>query len=120
MRILSTVLVVVLLAGCGISEPETQAVERVPVEEYPGPWRTSGPVFDQIAMALGRNSVSGCGEFHYRYSRGNPDSGEALVYCTRDGRTWTHYLVFYKINRVMRVAPEDGVPNPTPILSPDP
>ena len=107
-----------LLAACG-NQPSSSAASSAPTEAYPGPWRTDGPALDQIAVALGRNSVSGCGEFHYRFSQGNPDSGEALVYCTRDGREWAYYLVFYNINEVMRIKAEPGVPNPEPILSPD-
>jgi len=92
---------------------------KVSNEAYPGPWRTDGPAFDRIALTLGRNSVGGCGEFHYRLAKGKPDPGEALVYCTRDGRNWDHYLVFYKINNVMRVRAEPGVPLPTTLISED-
>lgn len=92
---------------------------KAPDEAYPGPWRTDGPAFDKIALTLGRNSIGGCGEFHYRLAKGKPDPGEALVYCTRDGRNWDHYLVFYKINNVMRVKAEPGVPIPKSLISPD-
>lgn len=86
-------------------------------EAYPAPWLTDGPAFDEIAVTLGRSSIGGCGEFHYRLAKGEPDAGEALVYCTSDGRNWTHYLVFYNINKVMRIAAEPGVPYPTPLIS---
>lgn len=92
---------------------------KAPDEAYPGPWRTDGPAFDKIAMTLGGNSIGGCGEFHYRLAKGKSDPGEALVYCTRDGRNWDHYLVFYKINNVMRVKAEPGVPVPKTLISAD-
>lgn len=88
-------------------------------EAYPGPWRTGGPVFEKIALTLGRNAIGGCGEFHYRLAKGKQDPGEALVYCTRDGRNWDHYLVFYKIDNVMRVKAEPGVPLPNTLISED-
>lgn len=94
-------------------------VVSAPDAAYPGPWRTDGPAFDKIAVTLGRNSIGGCGEFHYRLAKGKPDPGEALVYCTKDGRNWDHYLVFYKINNVMRVKAEPGVPLPKSLVSPD-
>lgn len=92
---------------------------KAPDGAYPGPWRTDGPAFDKIALTLGRNSIGGCGEFHYRLAKGKPDPGEALVYCTRDGRNWDHYLVFYKINNVMRIKAEPGVPLPKSLVSAD-
>lgn len=73
---------------------------------YPGEWRSSGPASDKIAITLGQNSTSGCGEFYYKLANGEQDPGEALVYCTRDGSNWDSYLVFYKIGNVMRVAKE--------------
>lgn len=123
-RLLAALFAATLLSGCmaappapEVQEPATQ--DSTPEDEaYPGPWRTDGPAFDQIAVTLGRNSIGGCGEFHYRLAKGKADPGEALVYCTWDGRTWDHYLVFYKINNVMRVKSEPGVPYPTTLISP--
>ena len=88
-------------------------------EDYPGPWRTDDPIFDRIAVTLGRNGIGGCGEFHFRLAKGRPDPGEALVYCTGDGRNWTHYLVFYKTEKVMRIKAEPGVPYPKTLVSLD-
>lgn len=109
--------------GAGSPSTAARAIAPSPVktpdEAYPGPWRTDGPAFDKIAMTLGENSIGGCGEFHYRLAKGKPDPGEALVYCTRDGRNWDHYLVFYKINNVMRVKAEPGVPLPKTLISAD-
>jgi hypothetical protein len=73
---------------------------------YPGEWRSGGSAFDEIAIALGQNHTLGCGEFYYKLANGEKDPGEALVYCTRDGRNWDSYLVFYKIGNVMRVDKE--------------
>ena len=106
--------ILVVLLGFVASSPA-----KSPDEAYPGPWRTDGAAFDKIALTLGRNSIGGCGEFHYRLAKGKPDPGEALVYCTRDGRNWNHYLVFYKINNVMRVKAEPGVPLPKALISAD-
>ena len=93
---------VVLLSGC------TKGVS------YPGEWRLHGPAFDQIATTLAQNRIRGCGEFYYKLANGEKDPGEALVYCTRNGRDWDSYLVFYKIGNVMSVAKE---PDWTPPVS---
>lgn len=121
MRILATTALLASLVGCGDFSPAEPVAEPAPEEAYPGPWLAdaNSPAFGQIALALGRNSITGCGEFHYRFANGDLDSGEALVYCTRDGKNWTHYLVFYKINEVMRIKAEPGVPLPITALSPD-
>ena len=64
---------------------------------YPLPWRSD---FDlPIARSLGKNGVTGCGEFQYRES--SQHSREYLVYCTRDGSTWTAYLVWSSTEKII-------------------
>jgi hypothetical protein len=58
-----------------------------------------------ITQALVANNVRGCGEYKYRESR--TDEGEYLVYCTQDGKTWTAYLVWASIKKIMGPYPPD-------------
>ena len=78
---------------------------------YPGEWRSSGPAFDKIAVALGKEHIQGCGEFYYKLADGDEDSGEALVYCTTDGENWEAYLVFYLTGSVMHVHQDETPPH---------
>jgi hypothetical protein len=85
------------------------ASPRPPVtEDYLGTWQSNPP--NDIIQTLISNDVRGCGEFHYKPSAQN--SGEYLVYCTRDGRTWTAYLVWPDVDRI------SGPARPDPSISP--
>lgn len=109
---ISALILVCFCVACGSDEVESQSMPERKLG-YPGPWiGAEGKNFGSIARALGRNSVGGCGEFYYREAYGESDSGEALVYCTRDGVSWTHHLVFYRTDRVLEVAREPGIPLP--------
>jgi hypothetical protein len=77
-------------------------------DDYPGAWQSDAP--GNIIRALAVNDVRGCGEFHHKASVRN--SGEYLVYCTRDGRTWTSYLVWPNVDRI------SGPARPDPKISP--
>lgn len=77
---------------------------------YPGPWRNSGPAFDEIALTLGREHVLGCGEFYFKLANGERDPGLARVYCTVDGASWDAYLVNYKAGEVLNVQAEGEPP----------
>lgn len=81
-----------------------------PPTTYPGPWQDDGPVFMEIAKAFAQKRLTGCGEFYYKLAGGSTDPGEALVYCTADGKTWKAYLVFYRTGKVMPTAVEDAPP----------
>lgn len=48
--------------------------------------------FRQIAIALGRSGVGGCGEFYYKET--SHGSGEYIVACTRDSEVWTYFKVW--------------------------
>ena len=93
-------LIVAALAGCGGTDE--------PI--YSGAWRTGGPEFMGIAKTLAAAGITGCGEFHYKMAGGRTDSGDALVYCTADGKKWDAYMVFYKIDRVHRTTADDPPP----------
>lgn len=86
--------VVVLIVASGVSG----VASAVPLaERYPAPWRDDSHL--EISKSLAWNKVRGCGEFKYRASR--QDKDEYLVYCTADGSTWTAYLVWSAIHKVM-------------------
>ncbi len=73
-------------------------------EFYPPPWHSEFNL--GITRALIKNKVRGCGEYHYR-SRYDWDQ-EYLVYCSRDGKSWTAYLVWPLIGAVGRPTRRDG------------
>lgn len=85
------------LAGCAPSD--------IPLNvRYPGPWREDFNL--NISKALGAKSVSGCGQYKFRES--SRDSGEYLVYCTRDGASWVSYVVWTKTGAVLGPNSPDG------------
>lgn len=47
--------------------------------------------FAAVATVLARASIAGCGEFYTKVS--STDHEDHLVYCTRDGETWSAYRV---------------------------
>lgn len=49
-----------------------------------------------ITKVLAANRVAGCGQYRHR----SLDGGRFAVQCTRDGTTWTEYLVDTSTNRV--------------------
>lgn len=66
----------------------TPEVERL----YPGPWRDSANA--AITAAFGKANVKGCEKFRYRQRAGG-GSGEFLVHCTTDGKSWVaQYFVW--------------------------
>lgn len=77
-------------------------------QRYPGAWSDAPNV--GIARALGKNSVNGCGEYYYRAAAGS--TSEFLVYCTRNGTTWTSYLVWPLIEKIMGPYPADKTLRP--------
>lgn len=94
-----TAILAALAAGCAPAAPS-----------YPAPWRDTGPVFWEIAKTFGAKGITGCGEFYYRTANGAEDPGEALVYCTADGKTWDAYLVFYRTGSVLKTAKDEAPP----------
>lgn len=77
-------------------------------QDYLGKWRSDAN--SDIIRTLMSHSVRGCGEFYYKPSTWN--NGEYLVYCTRDGETWSAYLVWPNIDRI------NGPSMPEPSISP--
>lgn len=96
------VLVHLSLVGLLILVPSTSQAQPL-AERYESAWRTD--FHTGITQALIANNVRGCGEYKYRESR--KDRGEYLVYCTRDGKMWTAYLVWASIKKVMGPYPPD-------------
>jgi hypothetical protein len=77
--------------------------------KYPGAW--SDAQNQSIMRTLIANSVSGCGEYWYKAAAGS--DSEYLVYCTRDGKNWTTYLVWPKIGNIIgpnKISPEIAPP----------
>ena len=106
-------LIVLLQASCGNQDYSTATPALQQDILYPEPWLSDGEEFGSIASALMQNSIQDCGEFYYRLANGEASSGEALVYCTRDGQNWTHYLVFYRVGNIVPTGAVPGVPMPT-------
>lgn len=112
------VLAVAYLTGSWLFQGDSTPISRTAAEstrgsgeladDYPGAWQSDAP--GNIIRALAVNNVRGCGEFHHKASVRN--SGEYLVYCTRDGQTWTSYLVWPNVDRI------SGPARPDPKISP--
>lgn len=64
----------------------------------------------EIAKTFGAAGTLGCGEFYFRTADGKADPGEALVYCTSEGKSWRAYLVFYRTGKVMPTTKEEAPP----------
>lgn len=76
---------------------------------YPGPWRTETNI--DVVKTLVKNKVQGCGELAWRQAASG--SKEFLVYCSRDGRTWTAYLAFTAVQNTMGpYQPDPALPLP--------
>lgn len=112
------ILAVAYWTGSWVFQSESTPTSRTAAEntkgsgelayDYPGAWQSDAP--GDIIRALAVNDVRGCGEFHHKASVRN--SGEYLVYCTRDGQTWTSYLVWPNVDRI------SGPARPDPKISP--
>jgi len=82
----------------------------MPSEEYPGPWLE---ITGQVRQALALNGISACSQAAGRQSSRN--AGEYLVYCTKDERNWTSWVVqpaaptIRRLGRLM-----EGIPLPDP------
>lgn len=108
--LISRVLVVSLLVGISLSGCKEETI----AEQYPAPWRQDSPA--ELNITLGNNRVRGCGEFYFRTRHGEAGKyAEYLVYCTGDGNSWTTYIVFPSVNKVVgpgRVYLERELPFP--------
>jgi hypothetical protein len=78
-----TLLGLTYLVGMADARPKLS-----PSEEFPGPWLE---VTQEIMDVLALNKVSDCSQAMGRQSSRNP--GEYLLYCTRDEKLWTSWLV---------------------------
>lgn len=85
-------LIALSVAACGPSPTPTQ--------EYPGPWTEPSA---SVLRTLFANQVQGCAEVFQRIYKNSPPEPniEALVYCTRDGKTWASYKVWPGRGKVM-------------------
>lgn len=86
----------------------TQIERQDALQNSSGRWMSDSPT--DIVRTLVSNNVRGCGEFHYKINFRS--TGEYLVYCTRDGRKWTAYVVWPNIDRVY------GPADPDPSIAP--
>lgn len=93
MRLILPIFLLVLIVGCSDKDP------RSSWRAYPylGEWQQESRF--EIAKALVQGGVRGCGVFKYKPSV--KDSGEYLVYCSRDGTDWRSYIVWSGINKVI-------------------
>ena len=66
--------------------------------DYSGGWNDNPNL--EISRVLGSNNIRGCGE--YRFMESNKSSKEYLVQCTRDGKKWVSYVVWARLNKVMK------------------
>lgn len=65
--------------------------------QYPAPWISEFNF--EITKAMTQAKVKQCGIIKYRVSRNS--NSEFLVACSSDGTTWSSYMVWPKINKVM-------------------
>jgi hypothetical protein len=70
-----------LLAAVGLASMSCEKSDMPLSERYPGPWREDVNI--GITKALAAKKIRDCGQYKYRESSVN--TGEYLVYCTRDG-----------------------------------
>jgi len=78
------------------SAPEPAKPALSLAQRYPGPWHLDSN--GSITLALASKQTRGCGE--YRYRRSVQIQNEFLVYCSRDGKAWTPYVVRTDSNEV--------------------
>jgi hypothetical protein len=71
--------------------------------DYPGPWKRDAQ--PQLTRTLAKAGARGCGDYAWRQHASQ--SSEFLVYCTRDGRTWSAWLAWTAADRVMGPYPAD-------------
>lgn len=83
------------LTACDTSEIPSH--EQSMSELYPGPWRDEFNI--PISRTFVQNDVTGCGQYKYRASSESP--AEYLVHCSRDGKKWTAYIVWSRIEELM-------------------
>lgn len=62
--------------------------------DYSGAWRDpAGREFAEIGRALVRHGARDCGEYQVEPNANRPAGSEYRVRCTRDGSTFSYYLV---------------------------
>lgn len=100
------VISVLLLLCSSLARAETFA------DQYPGPWRDDLKI--ELVKLLVANKARGCGEFWWRTRNGETGPyAEYLVYCTRDGKRWTAWLLWPGSGRAQGPSEiADGLPPP--------
>lgn len=82
-----------LTVGCSLTALGAQNFGA----QYGGSWKSN---FHQgITKALMSHNARDCGEYHYKESVSS--ANEFVVYCTRDGKNWSAYLVWPQNGDVM-------------------
>jgi len=92
-----SIAIALLLAALGTSHISIADQSEIDAE-YPPPFREDFNM--EITKVLVKNGVTGCGTYKYRAST-KPSDKEYLVYCSRDGKTWTAYMVFIYTGKVL-------------------
>lgn len=90
---------------CTLSLPVSAAM----AQDYPAPWKRDA--VPALTRTLAKNGVRGCGDFAWRQRADG--SSEYLVYCTRDGRTWSAWLAWTASEKVQGpYSPDAALPLP--------
>lgn len=87
------ILIIIILAAFGRACSTTTP---------PAPPEPQASLLD-IARALKANNITGCGDLEYYLNPGQ--TSEYTVKCSRDGKTYTTYTVWPKIEKVMLGTP---------------
>ncbi len=109
--------VIVMLAGlalgCGAEPPPQSASTAQPQPagaDYSGTYRDPlGNEFLPIGRALVRSQVTDCSSFMVEPNANNPR--EFKIRCTRDGKTFVHYLVKTDVNTVTPLSADGSLPS---------
>jgi len=113
--LLPIVAVGLMVAAVGVemtrepAEVGSQRVVRAPsAADFGSAWRRDSHV--DLQRTLAANKVEDCADMAYRPHR--TIHGEYLVYCTRNGRSWTSWVVSTGAQRVSGPFPPDPLMPP--------
>lgn len=105
-----------LALACGSEPPPQSATTAQPqptVADYSGAFRDPlGNEFLPIGRALVKSQVTDCSSFRVEPNANNPR--EFKIRCTRDGKTFVHYLVKTDVNTVTPLSADGSLPGQVP------
>lgn len=90
-------LLVFVLLAVGSTDSNNGRSNKTSAPEYSESWRTDFSI--DISRVLGKNNISGCGQYKYRPS--SKVTGKFEVRCTSDGNNWTTYAVYIGSEKVI-------------------